>query len=137
LELWHLTIASDGRQVLFPSEEARRAAVRVLARVVGFAVGAEDLDRLRREHERLQEQVRALQAALARGGGPVAEAAAPPGGGDPIGGAPPPEERTGPAPTPAAPAPLGPGSWRRRPWLVAGAPRAGRASRRQDGKTRV
>jgi hypothetical protein len=37
MELGWLTIASDGRQVLFPSEEARRAAVRVLARVVGPA----------------------------------------------------------------------------------------------------
>lgn len=32
---WHLTVASDGRQVLFPSEERRRAAVRVLARAAG------------------------------------------------------------------------------------------------------
>jgi hypothetical protein len=29
MELWQLTIASDGRQALFPSEEAWRAAVRV------------------------------------------------------------------------------------------------------------
>jgi hypothetical protein len=37
LDLWHLTIASDGRRALFPAEEGRRAAVRVLARVVGPA----------------------------------------------------------------------------------------------------
>ena len=35
MDLWHLTVASEGRQVLFPSEEGRRAAVRVLARVAG------------------------------------------------------------------------------------------------------
>lgn len=29
---WHLTLASDGRQTLFPEEDGRRAAVRLLAR---------------------------------------------------------------------------------------------------------
>ena len=32
---WHMTAASDGRQPLFPDENSRRSAVRVLARAAG------------------------------------------------------------------------------------------------------
>jgi REP element-mobilizing transposase RayT len=35
MTFWHLTLAADGRQALFPGETARRAAVRALARLAG------------------------------------------------------------------------------------------------------